>query len=296
MNSFLQAPHLVSMFMALGLASSVLIGFDRYATGVENRYVRALSPLMFIQKGQGRALQRAAFQRHDLLPVYGSSELLNQRAYQRPYNAKVLLEAFPTGFTIFPIGKAETSDLIFLQKLAAVGGSARGKKVVISLTPVWFFNRGEMMDPDSYGGNFSRLQAYELAFSGELSLDVKRRAARRMLDYPGTLASDPLLRFALDSLADFTPAGRCRYALAFPLGKLQTVVFGLQDHWEVLGYIQGRPGLKSSVAQRIADPDWPALKARAIELYREHSSNNPFGFDNDRWLDGYRQKAAEQQA
>ncbi len=52
-------------------------------------------------KCQGGAWQRAAFARTDLLPVYGSSEL----ELQDPYHPANLFKEYPSGFTIFPMGK-----------------------------------------------------------------------------------------------------------------------------------------------------------------------------------------------
>ena len=57
---------------------------------------------------------------------------------------------------------AGSTSLIFLQDLAAVGPDLRGRKVAISLSPTWFFNRRDVLDRDAYAGNFSRQHASEL--------------------------------------------------------------------------------------------------------------------------------------
>src|SRR5439155_26912541 len=102
-----------------------------------------------------------------------------------------LFAAYPTGFAIFPVGHRGSSYLTFLQSFAALGGELRGKKVAISSTPGVLVEA--MLSPQSYSGSFSRLDAGELAFSTELSLDLKRDVARRMLQYPDTLRNDPLV-------------------------------------------------------------------------------------------------------
>ena len=91
-------------------------------------------------KNQGTALQQAALDTGCLLPIYGSSELNLLQAYNRPFHPTNLFHDRPTGFTIFPVGKAEATCLIILQKLAAVGPALQGRKVAISLSPFWFFD------------------------------------------------------------------------------------------------------------------------------------------------------------
>ena len=91
---------------------------------------RAPSPI----KLTGNILQTEAFRLPDSLPIYGSSEL-DRPAENRPDD---FFRDRPTGFTAFPIGRGGTTCLMILQKLAAVGHAARGKKTAIFLSPTWF--------------------------------------------------------------------------------------------------------------------------------------------------------------
>jgi len=284
----LELPHLAPALAALGIAVAAAVWFCSYANDLESRFLDALAPQMFEQKLQGSALQTLAFGRDDLLPVYGSSELRIQRNYQQAFHASQLLLRYPSGFTIFPIGKAETTPLIFAQKLAAVGNAARAKKVVFSISPVWFYQRGQAVDQASYAGNFSRLQAGELAFSSDLSWDLKKALAERMLQYPGTLQDDPLDLFALERLADGSPRSRIEYLGAWPMGKLQNLVRRFQDDFESLVYVGRQPHLDVAVPRETAPIDWSALRERAQREYAGQSDDNPFGLDNERWTARYR--------
>ena len=96
-----------------------------------HRHMYALAPLSFPIKNQGVALQRNAFEKPDLLPLYGSSELIKPI----PNKAARFFRRYPTQFEVFPVGKAGTTSLIILQKLAGVGDALRGRKVAISLSP-----------------------------------------------------------------------------------------------------------------------------------------------------------------
>ena len=185
--------HLRAALAAVVLVALALAGGASYADRTETRYIHALAPDLSQQKGLGSALPIAAFRQPDLLPVYGSSELDH---YLGPYHASELFRTYPSGFTIFPIRKDGTAALTLLQDLAGVGPDLRGKKLVISLSLTWFIF-GDAASPEYYAGNFSRLHAGQLAFSTDLSLDLKHDAATRMLQFPATLEQDPLLKLGL---------------------------------------------------------------------------------------------------
>ena len=198
---------------------------------------------------------------------------------------------YPTGFTIFPVGKAETTCLIILQKLAAVGPALQGRKVAVSLSPFWFFERLTAR-ADGYAGNFSALHAGELAFNTRLSLQLRQDAARRMLQYPATLANRPLLRFALESLADGSPFNLACYDAVLPLGILHNAILRYQDHWSVVTYLWKHPEWSSSpISPRSGQQfDWPRLHRQADASYPAHCNNNEFGMDNRTWNRELRQE------
>src|SRR5271163_3900663 len=162
-----QTPHLAPALTAVILGVAVMAAVGFHARSLEYRSIKALAADEAIierngklapVKNQGTALQQAALDTDCLLPIYGSSELNLQAVYNRPFHATNLFHDQPTGFTVFPVGKAATTCLIILQKLAAVGPALRGRKLVISLSPFWFFERLEAHAP-GYAGNFSPLHA-----------------------------------------------------------------------------------------------------------------------------------------
>ena len=295
-----QTPHLASALAAVILGVVVLEAFGFYARSLEYRSITALAADEAIierngklapVKNQGTALQQAALDTGCLLPVYGSSELNLLAAYTRPFHPTILFHDRPTGFTIFPVGKAETTCLIILQKLAAVGPALQGRKVAVSLSPYWFFKRLTAR-ADAYAGNFSDLHAGELAFDTRLSLQLRQDAARRMLQFPATVANRPLLRFALENLADGSPLSLACYDAVLPLGIMHNAILRYQDHWSVVRYLWKHPEKTSSpTSPRSAPPlDWPMLHRQADALYRTHSNNNEFGLDNEKWDRKFRQE------
>ena len=198
---------------------------------LEAQYIHALAPEFTDEKLQGAALQKVAFAQPDLLVMYGSSEL----AKEMPNNATQFFADYPTGFRVFPVGKPGTTSLAVLQKVAAVGEAIRGRKVAYSISPGFFFS--EAVDPTYYEGNFSPLQALEVAFSHDLSQGLRRDIARRMIEFPKTLDDHWLLEFALLRLAGDTRQDRALYALIRPLGWLAQIVAGTQDHFEAALHI-----------------------------------------------------------
>ncbi len=288
-----QTPHLAPALTAVILALVVPAVFGFYARSLEYRSIRALAADQAILerdcklapvKNQGTALQQAALETDCLLPVYGSSELTLLRAYNRPFHATNVFRDQPTGFTVFPMGKAQTTCLIILQKLAALGPALEGRKVAISVTPAWFLDR-PMAWPSGYAGNFSALHAGELAFNTHLSLRLRQDAARRMLEYPETLANRPLLRFALESMAGGSRLSLACYEAIRPLGIAQNAILRNVDHWNVVYYLWKHPlSTPSPDSPRGGRPlDWPTLHQQAVALYRAHSNNNEFGMDNEQW-------------
>jgi D-alanine transfer protein len=282
--------HLIAFGIAAVITGILLAWGVNFSNGLENRYVSALAADLSEPKLQGVALQKHAFDHPDLLVLYGSSEL----AKEMPNNAAQFFEDYPTGFRVFRVGQPGAASLLILQKVAAVGDNIEGKKVAFSISPGWFFT--EIFDPKYYEGNFSVLQAYELAFNGKLSRGLKRDIALRMLMYPKTLENEWLLRSALRHLAgdsprrilkpgdswtfpillDFLKAEakrdihRVLYSLLWPLGRLQCAVGRAQDHFEAVLHIiaedETLPVSTPPAPKRGHPVNWVDLRKRAAKF------------------------------
>jgi D-alanine transfer protein len=295
-----QTPHLASALAALLLGAVALEAMAFYARSLEYGSITALAAGEAIieregklapVKNQGTALQQAALDTACLLPIYGSSELNLLQPYTRPFHPTILFQDRPTGFTIFPVGKAESTCLTILQKLAGLGPALRGRKVAISLSPCWFFTRLTVRQ-DAYVGNFSDLHAGDLAFDTRLSLRLRQDAARRMLQFPASVAKRPLLRFALENLADGSALSVACYEALLPLGIMHNAMLRYEDHLNVVGYLWAHPAKTSFPTSPHSAPplDWPKLHQQADAAYRPHSNNNAFGLANEKWDSVLRQE------
>jgi hypothetical protein len=98
-NSRLKTPHIAAALTALGIVALILLGAALAGGYLERRCVHVLAPILFPEKSQGIALQRIAFDQSDLLPLYGSSELV------KPADNKAadFFRSYPTGFNVFSI-------------------------------------------------------------------------------------------------------------------------------------------------------------------------------------------------
>ncbi len=237
-------PHLAAALLATTISAIALVCGVIYARELESRYVRDLGKVKLPMEYRSAALNAAALRRPDILLLYGSSEL----TIPDPYRASDVFRKYSTGFQVFPVGRAGTTSLIILQDLAAIGSTVHDKRVVVSVSPAWFYLRSSRRD--YYAGNFSPLEAYALAFSGDLSRSLRRQAARRML-FDGRTLRDPILELSLRVLASPTRSSRALYRLVWPLGKLEELVLRLQDHWRMVRLIRAHSDLAISSEREV---------------------------------------------
>ncbi len=131
-----------------------------------------------------------------------------------------------------------------------------------------------------------------MVFSPYISLDLKQRAASRMSDYPATLTGDPILGFAVQSLANFSPFDFLLYYLSVPVGRLQIQVIRLQDHWEVLNWIHSHPRALQPAPRQTYSIDWQKQFTRAWIRQNALTYSNPYGIQNSLWYTVFRGRLA----
>ena len=260
-------PHLFAGLITFGLVAAVLFGAEMAAVHLEHTTIFSTAPERFSLKNQGLAFQRAAARAPYVLPFYGSSELT---ALLVPERAHVFFRTAPTGFQVSPVGAGGTNSLIMLQKVGALGSDLRGKKVAFSLSPGWFLNSSPGW-LDGYKGNFSLMAATEMVFGTALDFDLKRDIASRMLKCPSTLEDSPFLEFALKRLGSGRWLDRAVFWTLWPLGKAQTAIVQLQDHFAAFRYIRHKIG--PAPPHHAETPDWPKLIAGVSGTWSTDADN-----------------------
>ncbi|MEI9895369.1 MAG: D-alanyl-lipoteichoic acid biosynthesis protein DltD [Chthoniobacter sp.] len=247
--------HLRAAVLALALAALAAAVELFHAQSRERREIHTVAAENSPVKDLGVVWQQETFAHPDVLPLYGSSELIKRA----PTKASQFFAKYPSGFAVSPVGRESCTSLILLEKVASSGTAARGRKVVISVSPSWFLAKGA--NHSGFGGNFSTMQASELFFSAPLSLRLKHAIAGRMLRYPEVFDKSPLLAVAVRGLASDRLRDRLLYFASVPLGRLQNMVFRLQDHFEVIDQLE-RERRRWHTHDRQETPlDWEALLA-----------------------------------
>src|SRR5262249_25979981 len=239
---------------------------------------RSVAPLRAPIKFLTLPVQLSVLANDRTLPIYGSSELY---CCGDPYRPTQLFASQPTGFDVFAFGRYGVGHLLYAETFGALGHALEGKKLVVIDSPPWFSNATDA-DQRSYALNYSPEIAKALIFSSPISLPLREAIARRMLDFPSTLAGDPVLGAAVRALADPTP---------LHLGASRALV---RSGAREAGVARGRGArLVGRFLHRLPVPQppqpalrrrrlkWPALAARGTKIADRRDSTNPFGFPNE---------------
>lgn len=249
-------PHVFACVIALGLAAIILFIAHRALIHVEHATIASTAPEIFALKNQGLVFQRAAAHSPNVLPIYGSSELLRPQA---PERGNIFFRTAPTGFQLSPVGGGGANPLIMLQKVGALGSALHGKRLAFSLSPGWFCTGKP--GTQGYKGNFSAMAATEMAFGNALDFGLKREIATRMLQFPETLQQRPFLEFTLRRLASGQFFDRVIFCALWPAGKIQSALYELEDHWAAVHHI--RRNTKPPPRLQEEKIDWSELIEKA---------------------------------
>jgi poly-D-alanine transfer protein DltD len=263
-----------ALALATAIAGGAGWGIELYARRQADRWVGSLSGQSLPFRYQTLTLQRAALASGHVLPIYGSSEL---RCCGNPFLPTQVFASEPTGFATLALGRAGTADLFFMQTFGALGRDLRGKRVVISDSPPWFHTRRGLREA-AYAHNLVPEAAYAFLFEAPISRPVRAAGARRMLSYPETLAERPLLRLAVESLADPTPLHRVEYAAIAPLGHLAARVLEVRDALRTVALVWGQGRLRPPPRPEPAALGWEQLAERGTRIAERRDTSNPFGF------------------
>lgn len=256
--SFLQrTPHLVASACALAISGGLMFGSYRWARDMQEDRLHAVAPEFCDAKLHGVALIREAFSRPDTLVFFGSSELIPDV----PMKGVEFFSDAPTGFAVFPVGKAGTTALSVLQKLGGAGETLKGKKLVLSLSPS-FFQREEV-DQKYFAGNSSKLQTKELLWDDFYSSELRGSIARELLLFPKTYEDDWLLECTLRRMARSTLWDRILLRCMAPLAAFDRAVGRLQDHAEAAIALLEAPREGTAPGARRQKLNWDDLFRRA---------------------------------
>jgi D-alanine transfer protein len=271
-------PHVAALVTALGLTSVGLAVATFYIRGLVRHSIHHFATAQTDSKILGVTIIREAFRHADVLPDFGSSEMIRGRG--RPFYGPAFFASAPSGFVLFPVADLGATPLAELLRVAAAGPAVRDKRLIISFTPQVFIGKGHDRFDQAYRGNFSPLQATVLAFSNDLSPALARDLAAQLLKHAGTLRHEILLGAALRARASDTGRGRVGYLALYPLGRLQEAFYRLADDALVWRALSDRKGRDRPVQTGAAPLNWTLLADSADRFTRAHATGNAWGIED----------------
>lgn len=270
----LRRPNLFSSLVAVCSVSVLLAAGYLWARAKQDQLLHQAAPQFSDAKLHGVALLREALSRPDTLVMFGSSELIPDV----PLKGVDFFADAPTGFSVFPVGKAGTTALSVLQKLGGAGDVLAGKKVVLSLSPSFF--QSEEVDRTYVEGNSSKLQTKEFLWNDSYSEELRRDAARQILAFPKAYEGDWFLTFTLHRWAGGEWKDRLLLALMEPYAFVDRAIARMQDHAEATSVLvemeQGKKPKVSATGRSPLNWDQLFLKAeQSSKSFAQRSKKRP---------------------
>jgi D-alanine transfer protein len=227
----------------------------------------------------GLSSQQAVLSRNDYLPVLGSCEMTFKELTRIDY----FFASKPTGFRVEPVGQAGNTDLLIAQTCAALGPAIRDKKLVIIISPEWFFN--PRATDAQYAGNFSVEHALAALTSTDLDDAIKRRMAKRMAEYPQALAKSPILEQLVSALEEDSPSATiARQAATFCAISYQRVL-DISDplfNWIEFATTRRHPHPTQTPVTG-SGIDWKAAEEKGEHEFQQMTDGNPLGIRKKIW-------------
>ena len=210
------------------------------------------------------------------LPVYGSCELV----YPQRNRIDHFFASKPTGFRVAPNGDRGVRSLLMAERFAALGENLRGRKLVVILTPEWFYSSD--VGADTYDGNFSVTQALGALSSATLDPSLKERLAIRMADYPESLAKSPFLTQLAGAITGHAQGVELvAGGLAWGFQKVQKTMDPLMIAQGIQDNQRAHPDLLPAASPRKID--WDNEVEQSFGEFQEMAGSNPFGFRDTLW-------------
>jgi len=278
-NLVKRGPHVAALVAALGLTSMGLAIATFYVRGLVRHSIHHFATVQTDSKILGVTIIREAFRHPDVLPNFGSSEMIRGRG--RPFYGPAFFASAPSGFVLFPVADLGATPLAELLRVAAAGPAVRDKRLIISFTPQVFTSKGHDRFDQAYRGNFSPLQATVLVLSNDLSPALTRDLATRLLKHGATLRHELLLGAVLRTRASGTNLGRLGYLALYPLAWLQEAFYRVADDGLVWHSLSDRKEIDRSERTAAEPLNWTVLADSADRFTRAHSSGNAWGIEDE---------------
>ncbi|MFC7393614.1 D-alanyl-lipoteichoic acid biosynthesis protein DltD [Scopulibacillus cellulosilyticus] len=233
-----------------------------------NQAATSLDPNMF----QGIALQQKAMDDKKYLPIYGSSELLRLD----PFHPSNYFKVNPDGFTPFLVGRGGMQSLVHFLNFASMSNDLKNRKIVFILSPQWFAQQG--LDRKHFDPNFSKLQAYDFVFNKNIDPSLKKRAARRLLQFK-FIRKDKNLAYLLKGIGYSNQTNKLKLLGEKAYGEFDYRVLMWRDTIKSFSVHPHHPNVDPS----LKNLSWKQLRHRGDLMGEKDSTSNTYGINNHYW-------------
>ncbi len=272
-------PSLAAAVAALVAVVALVAGLRWYSSGRLEKDFDRLALANLKASRLGLTTDELVLARKDWLAVYGSCELV----YPQKNRIDHFFATKPTGFRVAPLGDRGVRSLVMAERFAALGERLRGKRLVVILTPEWFYSSD--VGAETYDGNFSVEHALAALTSPTLDPTLKKRLALRMWDYPISLNKSPFLEQLATAMA---AASRAQQAVRPITRVLAGGFLGVQKELDPVVIARAlrdsrraHPDIVSKAEPRKID--WDKEVEESYNEFRNMSGSNPYGFRNTLW-------------
>lgn len=245
---------------------------------IGKKYHSIFGGIIDYRKYQGIAMQTEAAKREDNLFIYGSSEVGGTRSGD-PFHPGNFFPNKKDGFQVELIGRAYCQSLIQAMNIGALGNHLKGKKVVFIISPQWFDKTGLTLK--NLKVNFSEEQFYAYMNNKNISIDLKRKVAERILKIIGKNDYMKEVKAYCSLIAKDDPYNELKLIAEKPYYNARAFLLELRDKIQTLGMIDNA---NKEIFDRGLNNGLTINLGRELQELSGYSINNPFGFDNILYL------------
>lgn len=274
----LKRPIVISFFIAIVIMMIFLFTPISWLQGliddqiIENSAHERNAAVMY----QGEVIQSRMFEDKHYLPLFGSSELSSESQFHPSNYFKVN----DKGLTPFLIGRGGTQSLINVLMISPNFDKLAGRKMVFILSPQWFEENGLIQD--YFSTNYSKLQAYNLAFNNDLDKTLKKKVIKRLLTF-NDVKEDTLLKTVYEGETSNSFMDKMKGLFYKPAAYINKNILEKKDFIQTM--LLKEPSYKTTDAAAIKDKNFEYLIQYATEVGQGQVTTNPYSIQDSYFND-----------
>lgn len=241
---------------------------------INKNYYDKMGDIIDYRKFQGIAMQKEAASRPDELFVFGSSEVGGTKS-KDPYHPSNFFANKKSGFQVELVGRAYCQSLIHTLNIGALGNNLKGQKVVFFVSPQWFDKKG--LTQEHIKVNFSEEQFYAYMFNNNISMNLKKKVASRILNILKKSNEMYEVKELCSLIVKNDPSNALKLFAETPYFKGRSFLLQFKDKIQTLNMIDN---VNKSFLFNEYEHNFTFNWNKELGLFNKIPVNNPFDFDN----------------